>query len=485
MATITSNGRRAAIDPLKLSRPLGAAMAFLGVSGSMPLWHGSQGCTAFAKALLTKHYNEPIPMQTSAVTELTAVLGSTDNLIAALDTIRAKQAPEVIGIVTTGVSEVSGEDVEAALRTYRAGLGPDGPLVVFVSAPDFLGGISDGWSSALTALVEAGLADALPIADDPGHPWADRRAFPVLAGLTLTAAELDEISMTVESFGLDPVLVPDLSASLDGHLDQAWSPLTTGGTTRGQLARLGTARHAHAIGTTAAAAAQALTLGAGTDVVVSGHLAGLDAVDAFVERLWRLSEREVPVRIRRDRARFCDGLLDTHFALGGARVALALEPELLAATAELVASTGAKIVAAVSPTSDPVLRDLPCEEVVVGDLQDLRDRAAEAGAQVVIGSSHAAGTAAAIGAVHLPLGIPIDHRYGAALGGVSGYRGGLRFITDLANSLLESQAHRTRPTHQTHPTHQARPAHPHNVPTSTTPSSELHPDTFSARKDQP
>jgi nitrogenase molybdenum-iron protein NifN len=442
MAAVTANGRRAVIDPLKLSRPLGAALAFLGVSRSMPLLHGSQGCTAFAKALLTKHFREPIPMQTTAITELTAVLGSTQNLIDALDTVRAKQRPEVIGVITTGVSEVSGEDLRAALRVYRAGLEPSDPLVVFVSAPDFLGGLSDGWSAALAALVEAGL-------EDSGDPVGDRRAFPVLAGVSLTAAELDEIALTVESFGLDPVLVPDLSASLDGHLGTGWTPLTTGGVTRGQLARLGTARHAHAVGTTTVAAAEALTVGSGTEVVVSRHLAGLDAVDAFVDRLRRVSRRDVPARVRRARARFTDGLLDTHVVLGGARVALALEPELLAATADLLASTGAEIVTAVSPTSDPVLRDLPCDEVVVGDLVDLRERAAEAGAQVVIGSSHAVAAAEAIGAAHVPLGLPIEHRYGAALLGVSGYAGGLRFLTDVANALLDG-------THPHHPTFSAR-----------------------------
>jgi nitrogenase molybdenum-iron protein NifN len=460
MATVTNNGRRAVIDPLKLSRPLGASLAFLGVSGCMPMLHGSQGCTAFAKALLTKHFREPIPLQTSAVTELTAVLGSAQNLVEALDTVRAKQRPEIIGVITTGVAEVSGEDLQAAMRLYRAGLGPGDPLIVFVSAPDFHGGLSDGWSSALNALVEAGLHDPA----DSGYPadaqgrLDDLRAFPVLAGVSLTAAELDEISLMVESFGLDPVLVPDLSASLDGHLGSGWTPLTTGGTTRSQLARLGATRHAHAVGTTAAAAAETLALGSETDVVVSRHLAGLDAVDAFVARLWQVSERDVPARIRRARSRFADGLLDTHFALGGARIALALEPELLAATADLLASTGAEIVTAVSPTSDPVLRDLPCDEVVVGDHVDLRERAAEAGAQVVVGSSHAVAAATEIGARHVPLGVPIEHRYGSTLLGVSGYAGGLRFITDVANALLER-------THQTHQTHQTRP--------------------FSARKDQP
>ena len=246
MATVITGGRRGVTDPLKLSRPLGAVLAFLGTDRCMPLMHGSQGCAAFAKALLTKHYREPVPIQTTAVTELTAVLGAAQHLTAALDTIRSASAPEVIGLVTTGVSEASGEDVEATLRDYlaaRAGQ-PDLPLVVLVRAPDFSGGLSDGWAAAVAALVGAGLQ--LPPAASAGRDLD----YPVLTGVSLTAAGLDEIEETVAGFGLRPLLLPDLSRSLDGHLAPAWAPLTTGGTTRARLAALRDAPAAASIGTT-------------------------------------------------------------------------------------------------------------------------------------------------------------------------------------------------------------------------------------------
>ncbi|MFN6395645.1 MAG: nitrogenase component 1, partial [Aphanizomenon sp.] len=34
------------VNPLKQSQALGASLAFLGLKGTMPLFHGSQGCTA-------------------------------------------------------------------------------------------------------------------------------------------------------------------------------------------------------------------------------------------------------------------------------------------------------------------------------------------------------------------------------------------------------------------------------------------------------
>ena len=433
MARVVRGARRGTTDPLQLSRPLGAALAFLGLDRCLPLMHGSQGCAAFAKALLTRHFREPIPLQTTAVTELTAVLGSGGHLVSALDTVRRASAPDVVGVITTGVSEASGEDVDATVRDYlrERGTGPGSPLVVLVHAPDFAGGLSDGWSGALAAIVGAGLA--LDAAPPPGP------VLPVLAGVTLTAAGLDEISAVVSGFGLQPLLVPDLSRSLDGHLDAAWSPLTTGGTTRAGLAALRHAPAGLALGSTAAAGAAALA-GGGVPVARFDHLAGLDAVDAVVEHLRALTSRPVPERVLRDRARLADGMIDTHVVLGGARVAIAAEAELLVAVSHLLAGAGATVVAAVAPTDEPVLRSAACAEVVIGDHGDLRERAAEAGAEVVVASSHGVATAVATGAAHVPVGLPVDHRFGAALGGVTGYRGGLRFLFDLANEVLSHRA---------------------------------------------
>lgn len=61
------------INPFKLSQPMGATLAFLGIKGCMPLMHGAQGCASFTKVFFTRHFNEPIAIQTTAVNDLTAV----------------------------------------------------------------------------------------------------------------------------------------------------------------------------------------------------------------------------------------------------------------------------------------------------------------------------------------------------------------------------------------------------------------------------
>ncbi|MFZ1246636.1 MAG: nitrogenase component 1, partial [Azonexus sp.] len=49
MAEIVHSKKALAVNPLKVSQPIGASLAFLGLNRCLPLMHGSQGCTAFGK----------------------------------------------------------------------------------------------------------------------------------------------------------------------------------------------------------------------------------------------------------------------------------------------------------------------------------------------------------------------------------------------------------------------------------------------------
>jgi nitrogenase molybdenum-iron protein NifN len=94
------------VNPIRLSQPMGATLAFLGVDRCMPLMHGAQGCTSFAKVYFTRHFCEPIAIQTTAVTDVTAILdGGDHNIVAAVKNVTGKVAPALIGLYTTGLTE--------------------------------------------------------------------------------------------------------------------------------------------------------------------------------------------------------------------------------------------------------------------------------------------------------------------------------------------------------------------------------------------
>ena len=73
MAKVETSKKACTVNPLKMSQPIGGALAFMGVKGCMPLLHGSQGCTSFGLVLFVRHFREAIPMQTTAMSEVATV----------------------------------------------------------------------------------------------------------------------------------------------------------------------------------------------------------------------------------------------------------------------------------------------------------------------------------------------------------------------------------------------------------------------------
>ncbi|MBC7951289.1 MAG: nitrogenase iron-molybdenum cofactor biosynthesis protein NifN, partial [Rhodospirillaceae bacterium] len=97
MALVISHNKALSTSPLKISAPLGAAMAFMGMEGSLPLFHGSQGCTAFALVMLVRHFREAIPLQTTAMNEISTILGGSEQVEAALLNMTKRAKPKIIG----------------------------------------------------------------------------------------------------------------------------------------------------------------------------------------------------------------------------------------------------------------------------------------------------------------------------------------------------------------------------------------------------
>jgi nitrogenase molybdenum-iron protein NifN len=429
------------IDPLKVSPPLGAALALLSVDRGMPLFHGSVGCTAFALVLLVRHFREAIPLQTTALGEIETILGGTDNLESAIRTIATKFKPSVLGICPTALTDTRSEDMAADLRLISQRLGEElgDTLLVHVQAPDFIGGLQEGWAAAVTGIVD--------VVARPRPRRADHLT--VLTGAHLTAADLDDVRDTIEAFGLTCTLLPDLSGSLDGHVPENWRPVSLGGTSRAELEALGEASAVLAIGEHMRAPAELLGARTGLPVTVLETLTGLKGCDRLIAFLSEMSGRSAPPKLRRDRSRLLDALIDSHFAAVGQRVAIAAEPDLLRAMVTIATDLGCEVPVAVTTTRAPGLETLPVNRLIVGDLDDLETATLEAGGcDLVIGPSPAIRAAKALHAPLVRVGFPQVDRVGSQHDLFAGYRGTRQMAFAIANAITESHAeHHLRPPH--------------------------------------
>ncbi|MCI5143100.1 MAG: nitrogenase, partial [Candidatus Electrothrix sp. ATG1] len=103
----------------KLCKPLGACLAFKGIEGTVPYLHGSQGCATYMRRYIISHYNEPIDIASSSLSEKNAIYGGGPNLKLGLTNVAEKYRPAMIGIATTCLTETIGDDVSMYLNEYK------------------------------------------------------------------------------------------------------------------------------------------------------------------------------------------------------------------------------------------------------------------------------------------------------------------------------------------------------------------------------
>ena len=186
------------------------------------LEHGAQGCTFLGKVLLTKHFREPIALVSSKLFVEDVVMGSEEKLARTIEGFVDKNKPSLIGVLTSGLSEIKGDDVESVVRSLESEVRSKAgkTRIIRVPTPDYQGGLETGYAKAIEAIVSS---------CEFGVSSSEEKQINILAGSHLTPADFMELREIVESFGMHAVILPDLSA-LDGSR-QGFSPLARGGTT--------------------------------------------------------------------------------------------------------------------------------------------------------------------------------------------------------------------------------------------------------------
>ena len=444
MSRILPQTKSAAVNPLKSSQPLGAALAFLGIDGAIPLFHGSQGCTSFALVLLVRHFKEAVPLQTTAMDEVATILGGMDHLEEAILNLKTRTNPKLIGVCTTALVETRGEDFARDLANIKMMHAKElaGTEIVLANTPDFHGAIEEGWAQAVTALLQRITLR--------GERVRQSKKIAILPGWNLTVADIEHLRETVESFGLEPVILLDLSGSLDGTMpDDRWVPTTYGGTIVKDIQELGTAVQCIAIGEHMRPPAEVLQKLTGVPYVLIHSLTGLKDTDRFVSLLSSISGAPAPAIIRRRRAQLQDALLDGHFHFDDKKIAIAAEPDKLYQLATFFTGMGAEIAAAVTTTGNSkILKKVPAESVQVGDLCDLEGLAA--GADLLVSHSHGRQAAERLGIPLTRVGFPIFDRLGSQHKLTILYQGTRDLIFYVAN-IFQANQHAPTPDTRSKP----------------------------------
>jgi nitrogenase molybdenum-iron protein beta chain len=423
------------INPAKTCQPMGAMYAALGIHACLPHSHGSQGCCAYHRMHLTRHFRDPVLASSSSFTEGASVFGGAANLKTSIKNIFAIYNPEIIAVHTTCLSETIGDDLPNIIRQAEI---PEGKTVIHVNTPSYQGSHITGFSGMCKAMV-AYLSRSDGFQKDQVN---------ILPGF-VNPGDMREIRRIVGELGVKMIMFPDTSGVLDAPLTGRYEMYPKGGATVAEIRDAGNSSLTLALGAFASNdAADLLQEKCGVTGIPLKLPIGLKATDEFVMAIKDWFGVEVPASLATERGQVVDTLIDTNIHYQGKSVAIFGDPDHVIAMTEFVLTMGMvpKYVLTGTPGKafEPAIREMLDEAGITGsrvkaegDLFELHQWIKEEKVDLLIGTTYGKYIARAEDIPLVRFGFPILDRAVHPLMPVVGYRGCLRLIEQISNALLD------------------------------------------------
>ncbi len=430
------------VNPAKTCQPIGAMYAALGIHGCMPHSHGSQGCCAYHRSALTRHYKEPIMASTSSFTEGASVFGGQANLVQAINNIFTIYTPDIIAVHTTCLSETIGDDVNQICQKARDdGKVPEGKHVIHCSTPSYVGSHITGYSSMLRGIVKY-------FSKSTG---VKRNQINIISGW-VEPSDMREIKKICREMGVKIVLFPDTSDVLDAPQTGSHAFYPKGGTTIPELISTGDSKFSLALGEFATdAVAKDLDSKCKVKFKTVDIPIGLSATDRFIVALSNAADINVPACITEERGRLVDIITDMQQYFYNKRVALFGDPDQLIPLTELLIDLDMRPVYIVTGTPgkafDKRMKGLIADAVpeakvkngANADLFLLHQWIKNEPVDLIIGNSYGKYIARDEDIPFIRMGFPILDRIGHSYFPIVGYAGAMRILERILDALMDRQ----------------------------------------------
>jgi nitrogenase molybdenum-iron protein alpha/beta subunit/MoaA/NifB/PqqE/SkfB family radical SAM enzyme len=420
---------------------MGSVTAFYGIRRCMTLLHGSQGCSTYIRRHMATHYNEPVDIASSSLTEHGTVFGGEENLIKGLENIIALYDPDVIGVATTCLAETIGEDIPRMIRDFLPAHPDCRAKIIPVSSAGYAGTQFEGFFAALFAIVSNTTMNA-----------AKNNKINIITGM-LSPADTRWLKALLADMGLDVILLPDLSENLDGVYEEQYRRLPDGGTPLCDIAQMAGARLTIELSSfvgDAYSPAKYLQDTYGVPYVRCALPVGLRDTDALIRVLGEAGGN-VSGALRQQRGRCIDAMVDAHKYNAEGRAVIFGEPDFAYSMARLCAENGLVPVLTATGTKCTQLRPMLEGEIAQAaeryfveqfkimddcDFDEIEEWAQKLGANMMIGSSDGRRIEHKL---HIPLircAFPVHDQIGGQRIRTLGYDGTLELLDRLTNTLL-------------------------------------------------
>lgn len=424
------------INPAKTCQPVGAMYAALGIHKCLPHSHGSQGCCAYHRKFLTRHFRDPVMASTSSFTEGAAVFGGGSNLKTAMKNIFSIYNPDIVAVHTTCLSETIGDDIPTFVM--QANL-PDEKIVIHANTPSYVGSHVTGFSNMVKGMVKY----------LPENSKTPNGKINVIPGF-VNPADMREMKRLMTEMGADFIMFPDTSGVMDAPMTGKYDLYPEGGTKVSDIIDSGNSLGTLACGKFASGDG-AFELQKKCKVT-SKQLKtpiGVAATDEFLMAVSQLSGKPIPYELEVERGQVVDVMVDCHYHYHGKSVALFGDPDVVIALTEFLLSLGMvpKYVLTGTPGEafEKEVKEMLLEAGVEGkvkaggDLFTLHQWMKESPVDLLMGGTHGKYIAKAEDVPFVRIGFPILDRSVHSYMPIVGYKGAMRIIEMISNTLLDRQ----------------------------------------------
>ncbi len=428
------------INPAKTCQPVGAMYAALGVHKCLPHSHGSQGCCAYHRSALTRHYKEPVMATTSSFTEGASVFGGQANILEAITNVFNLYDPDIIAVHTTCLSETIGDDMPQIInKAIAEGKVPAGKRVIHASTPSFKGSHVTGYSNMVTSLVQY-------FSESSGKKIKQLNLIPSF----IEPSDMSEIKHIATEMGVKFVMFPDTSDVVNGPMDGKFRMYPKGGATLEEIRSAGDSTMSIALGRVGAmSAAKLLDTKCKVPCEIIDLPVGISATDEFVETLRKAAGVSVPDSLMLERGQLVDVMTDMNQYTYGKKVSLVGDPDVVLAMARFCAENGMKVLHVVSGTApgpkfERRVKELCGEDVIVksgaqSDLFYFHQLIQNEKPDLIFGNTYCKYIARDEDIPLIRIGFPIYDRVGHSYFPLVGYRGGLRLLEKVLDVFLDRQ----------------------------------------------
>lgn len=430
------------INPAKACQPIGAIMAASGFEKTLPFVHGSQGCVAYFRNNLSRHFREPVSAVSTSMTEDAAVFGGQANLIEGLRNSYALYKPEMIAICTSCIAEVIGDDLNAFINNARGEEAiPDSLLIPYANTPSFVGSHLNGYDNMIKAILSS-----LTKGREAGQK---KERINIIQGFDANIGNIREIKRILGIFRIRYTILGDNEDVLDSPLTGSFK-MYPGGTS------LEDARES--MNNKATIALQRYSTEE-TIKWISSHSSheavaipmpiGITATDKLMMEISHISNMPIPKEIEDERGRAVDAMTDAHQYIHGKRFAIFGDPDIVIGVVSFLLEMGGEPVHLLCTSGrkrfekdvESLLDSSPYGKngkVYAGhDLWHLRSLLMTEPVDMLIGSSYGKFAARDANIPLVRIGFPIVDRVNLHRYPIIGYQGIINIITAIANTFLE------------------------------------------------